>query len=85
MFHSIKNENRKFSLSLINSTFRTKMCNRIDYIIDYQVSRAIPNFRHRFAGKCDRQSRDLTQFTSGYISRLNRLLITPDHHVRTHT
>ncbi len=48
-------------------------------------SRAIPSFRPRFAGKCDRQSRDLTHFTSGYISRLNRLLITPDHHVRTHT
>ena len=48
-------------------------------------SRVIPSFRPRFAGKCDRQSRDLTQLTSGYISRLNRLLITPDHHVRTHT
>ena len=30
-------------------------------------------------------TRNLTHFTSGYISRLNRLLITPDHHVRTHT
>ena len=30
--------------------------------------------QHRFTGKCDRQSRDLTQFT--YIT---------DHHVRTHT
>ena len=48
-------------------------------------NRVIPSFRPRFAGKCDRQSRDLTQLTSGYISRLNRLLITPDHHVRTHT
>ncbi len=48
-------------------------------------SRVIPSFRHRFAGNCDRQSRDLTQLTSGNISRLNRLLITPDNHVRTHT
>ncbi len=51
----------------------------------YPNSRVIPSFRPRFAGKCDWQSRDLTQLTSGYISRLNRLLITPDHHVRTHT
>ena len=48
-------------------------------------SRVITSFRPRFAGKCDRQSRDLTQLTRGYISRLNRLLITPDYHVRTHT
>ena len=41
--------------------------------------------RPRFAGKCDQQSRYLTQLTSGYISRSNRQLITPDHHVRTHT
>ena len=53
--------------------------------VRFLTSRVIPSFRPRFAGKCDRQSRDLTQLTSGYISRLNRLLITPDHHVRTHT
>lgn len=53
--------------------------------ITHLWGRVIPSFRPRFAGKCDRQSRDLTQLTSGYISRLNRLLITPDHHVRTHT
>ncbi len=49
------------------------------------MSRAIPSFHPLFAGKCDRQSRDLTQFTCGYISRLYRLLVTPDHHVRTPT
>ena len=50
-----------------------------------KCARVIPSFRPRFAGKCDQQSRDLTQLTSSYISRLNRLLITPDHDVRTHT
>jgi hypothetical protein len=29
-------------------------------------SKVIPSFRPRFTGKCDRQSRDLTQLTSGY-------------------
>ena len=29
----------------------------------FEYSRVIPSFRTRFAGKCDRQSRDLTQFT----------------------
>ena len=30
-------------------------------------------------------TRNLTHSTTGYILRLNRLLITQDHHVRTHT
>ena len=52
--------------------------------------RVIPSFRPRFAGKCDRQSRDLTQLTGGYISRLDRLLITPrsscsNSHLRKHS
>ena len=42
-----------------------------------QDFRVIPSFRTHFAGKCDSQSRDLTQLPCGYInSRLN-LTIKP--------
>ena len=42
-----------------------------------QDFRVIPSFRTHFAGKCDSQSRDLTQLPCGYInSRLNLV-----HHV----
>ena len=68
-----------------DSIHNNQWLSRFPDLINTLSSRVIPSFRPRFAGKCDRQSRDLTQLTSGYISRLNRLLITPDHHVRTHT
>ncbi len=60
------------------------LCYEVSPII-IQISRVIPSFRPHLAGKCDRESRDLTQLSGGYISRFNRLLITLDHHVRTHT
>ena len=40
---------------------------------------SFPAFRPRFAGKCDRQSSDLTQFTSGY----NFAVKPPTNHPRS--
>ena len=60
-----------------------------EMMIDYhQISlniMVILSFRPRFASKCDRQSRDLTQLTRGYNSSVRPLLISADHFVRTHT
>jgi hypothetical protein len=37
------------------------ICKKLDFLVG-----SFPAFRPRFAGKCDRQSSDLTQFTRGY-------------------
>ena len=89
VFRFFSREKHRVDPSNIGRNFSGKFPEKSWKISDisrnFPKSRVIPSFRPRFAGKCDRQSRDLTQLTSGYISRLNRLLITPDHHVRTHT
>ena len=48
----------------------------------FKFCRVIHSFRPRFAGRCDRESRDLTQLTSGYNFAVKP--ITPNHHVRAH-
>jgi hypothetical protein len=78
-----------FTKRIIHFFFRTLDLSQHDLMIIKKKycckCRVIPSFRPRFAGKCASAVKDLTQLTRCYISRLNRLLITPDHHVRTHT
>ena len=46
---------------------------------------SFPAFRPRFAGKCDRQSSGLTQFTSGDNFAVKPTTYHLDRHARTHT
>jgi hypothetical protein len=94
IFNSLINQHTQFSLKknevgsfkrTLLKLYKNNSGNKITQISHFykiyniiEISGSFPAFRPRFAGKCDRQFSDLTQFISGY----NLLL---DRHVRTHT